>query len=384
MMREYLLTSESVSPGHPDKVADQISDGILDAILAADSRCRVACETLVKSDLVLLAGEITTDAWPDLEGVVRQVIREAGYTDPSIGFSADTCAVVTAITRQSPDIAIGVNSDANKKQGAGDQGIMVGYACRETPVLMPAPILYAHRLMQRQSQLYRSGALPWLLPDGKSQVTLRYMDGKVIAADTIVVSTQHRADVSREELEAGVINQIIRPVFPSEWLNGRTRYFVNPTGRFVKGGPPADCGLTGRKTMVDTYGSLATHGGGGFSGKDPSKVDRTAAYALRHIAKNVVHAGLADRCEIQIAYAIGIADPLALTVNTFGTGRVADAKIENTIRMKIDLTPAGMIQRLDLLRPLYRKTAVFGHFGREEPEFTWERTDLSEAMSGLL
>lgn len=376
MGKEYLFTSESVSPGHPDKMADQISDGVLDAIMEQDKACRVACETIVKSGMVLIAGEITTSAWVDIEAITRKTIRNIGYTDPEIGFDAGTCAVLSAITKQSPDIARGVDSSKSKKQGAGDQGVMFGYACDETSVLMPAPIIYAHRLMQRQAELLRKKVLPWLRPDGKSQVTLHYVDNKPVSATAIVVSTQHQADIKYEDLVEAVIEEIIKPVMPKEWINKDTKFYVNPTGRFVVGGPISDCGLTGRKIIVDTYGGAAYHGGGGFSGKDPSKVDRSASYMLRYIAKNIVAAKIATRCEIQIAYAIGIAEPLAINVNTYGTSKLSDEKIVDLIKNHFDLTPSGIIEALDLLRPIYQKTAVFGHFGREDdPDFTWERTD---------
>jgi len=381
MSNEYLFTSESVSPGHPDKVADQVSDGVLDAIMVQDLNCRVACETLVKSGMVLVAGEITTNAWVDIEAIARQTIKNIGYTDPEIGFEASSCAVLSAITKQSPDIARGVDVGVPKKQGAGDQGIMFGYACNETETLMPAPIFYAHRLMQRQAQLLHNKTLPWLRPDAKSQVSLRYVDGKPVNATSIVVSTQHKPDIAYDDLVEAVVEEIIKPIIPKGFIDKNTKFYVNPTGRFVSGGPIADCGVTGRKIIVDTYGGAARHGGGAFSGKDPSKVDRSASYALRYVAKNIVAAGLADRCEIQISYAIGVAEPLSINVNTFGTGKVSEDHLVKLVQTHFDLTPAGIIEMLDLLRPIYQKTAAFGHFGREEPEFTWENIDKAGVLS---
>lgn len=381
MPNEYLFTSESVSPGHPDKVADQISDGVLDAIMAQDRNCRVACETLVKSGMVLVAGEITTNAWVDIESIARQTIKNIGYTDPEIGFEASSCAVLSAITKQSPDIARGVDIGVPKKQGAGDQGIMFGYACDETEALMPAPIFYAHRLMQRQAQLLHNKTLPWLRPDAKSQVSLRYVDGQPVYATSIVVSTQHKPDIAYDDLVEAVVEEIIKPTIPKHFIDKHTKFYVNPTGRFVSGGPIADCGVTGRKIIVDTYGGAARHGGGAFSGKDPSKVDRSASYALRYVAKNIIAAGLANRCEIQISYAIGVAEPLSINVNTYGTGKVSEDHLVKLVQAHFDLTPAGIIEMLDLLRPIYQKTAAFGHFGREEPEFTWENTDRAQILN---
>ncbi|MBK5913994.1 methionine adenosyltransferase [Rhodocyclus purpureus] len=382
MTQEYLFSSESVSEGHPDKVADQISDAILDAILAEDPKARVACETLVSTGLVVISGEITTTAHINYREVAQEAVRRIGYDNSDIGFDYKSCAILTAINRQSPDIAQGVNEGEglDLDQGAGDQGLMFGYACNETPSLMPFPIYYAHRIMQRQAEVRKDGRLPWLRPDAKSQLTVRYVDGKPVEIDTVVVSTQHGPEVSHEELSAAVIEHIIKPVLPKEMLTEKTRYLINPTGRFVVGGPHGDCGLTGRKIIVDTYGGAAHHGGGAFSGKDPSKVDRSAAYAGRYVAKNIVAAGLADRCEVQVAYAIGVAKPVSLMVNTFGTGKVADEKIVELIGKHFDLRPKGIIQSLDLLRPIYSKTAAYGHFGRDEPEFTWEATDKAAAL----
>ncbi len=382
MSNEYLFTSESVSEGHPDKVSDQISDSVLDAILAVDPKGRVACETLVSTGLVVVSGEITTSAHINYREIVQDRIRRIGYTDSDIGFDYKSCAILTAINRQSPDIAQGVNEGEglDLDQGAGDQGLMFGYACNETPALMPLPIHYAHRLMERQAEVRRDGRLSWLRPDAKSQLSVKYVDGKPVAIDTVVVSTQHGPEVSHAQLSEAVIEEIIKPVLPKELLSGNTRYLVNPTGRFVVGGPHGDCGLTGRKIIVDSYGGTARHGGGAFSGKDPSKVDRSAAYAARYVAKNVVAAGLADRCEVQIAYAIGVAKPVSLMVDTFGTGKIADARIVELIGQHFDLRPKGIIQALNLLRPIYAKTAAYGHFGRDEPEFTWERTDKAAAL----
>ncbi|WP_291992515.1 methionine adenosyltransferase [Candidatus Accumulibacter sp. ACC003] len=388
MSKEHLFTSESVSEGHPDKVADQISDAILDAILAEDPRARVACETLVSTGLVVISGEITTKAHINYREIAQDTVRRIGYDNSDIGFDYKSCAILTAINRQSPDIAQGVDEGhgIDLDQGAGDQGLMFGYACNETPSLMPLPIHYAHRIMQRQGEVRRDGRLPWLRPDAKSQLTVRYVDGQPLVIDTIVVSTQHDPDVSHAQIEEAVIEEIIKPVIPQEILSSKTRYLVNPTGRFVVGGPHGDCGLTGRKIIVDTYGGAARHGGGAFSGKDPSKVDRSAAYAARYVAKNIVAAGLADRCEVQVAYAIGVARPVSLMVNTFGTGKVDDEVIVDLIGKHFDLRPKGIIQSLDLLRPIYRKTAAYGHFGRDEPEFTWEAIDkaaLLRAEAGL-
>jgi S-adenosylmethionine synthetase len=381
MSNEYLFTSESVSEGHPDKVADQISDAILDAILAQDPRARVAAETLCNTGLVVLAGEITTTANVDYIKVARDTLKDIGYDNTDYGIDYKGCAVLVAYDKQSPDIAQGVDEGKglDLDQGAGDQGLMFGYACDETPDLMPAAIYYAHRIVERQSQLRKDGRLPWLRPDAKSQVTLKYVDGKPVAIDTIVLSTQHAPEVEHKQIEEASIDMIIKPVVPAEWLKD-TRYLVNPTGRFVIGGPQGDCGLTGRKIIVDTYGGAAPHGGGAFSGKDPSKVDRSAAYAGRYVAKNIVAAGLASKCQIQISYAIGIAKPTSVMVTTFGTGKVSDEKIEQLVREHFDLRPKGIVQMLNLLRPIYRKSAAYGHFGRDEPEFSWERTDKAAAL----
>ncbi len=381
MSNEYLFTSESVSEGHPDKVADQISDAILDAILAQDPRARVAAETLCNTGLVVLAGEITTSANVDYIKVARDTLKDIGYDNTDYGIDYKGCAVLVAYDKQSPDIAQGVDEGKglDLDQGAGDQGLMFGYACNETPELMPAAIYYSHRIVERQSQLRKDGRLPWLRPDAKSQVTLKYVDGKPVAIDTIVLSTQHAPDMEHKQIEEAAIEMIIKPVVPAEWIKN-TRYLINPTGRFVIGGPQGDCGLTGRKIIVDTYGGAAPHGGGAFSGKDPSKVDRSAAYAGRYVAKNIVAAGLAERCQIQISYAIGIAQPTSVMVTTFGTGKISDAKIAELVREHFDLRPKGIVQMLDLLRPIYRKSAAYGHFGRDEPEFSWERTDKAAAL----
>ena len=381
MAHEYLFTSESVSEGHPDKVADQISDAILDAILEQDPKARVAAETLCNTGLVVLAGEITTHANVDYIGVARDTIKRIGYDNADYGIDYKSCAVMVCYDKQSPDIAQGVDEGKglDLDQGAGDQGLMFGYACDETPELMPAAIYYAHRIVERQSQLRKDGRLPWLRPDAKSQVTLKYVDGCPVAIDTIVLSTQHAPEMQHKEIEEAAIESIIKPVVPQEWLKN-TRYLINPTGRFVIGGPQGDCGLTGRKIIVDTYGGAAPHGGGAFSGKDPSKVDRSAAYAGRYVAKNIVAAGLAKRCQIQISYAIGIAKPTSVMVTTFGTGILSDEKIAQLVREYFDLRPKGIVQMLDLLRPIYQKSAAYGHFGREEPEFAWERTDKAAAL----
>ncbi|KAF1858278.1 hypothetical protein Lal_00014779 [Lupinus albus] len=378
---DYLFTSESVSEGHPDKVADQISDAILDAILEQDPRARVAAETLCNTGLVVLAGEITTHANVDYIQVARNTIKRIGYDNTDYGIDYKGCAVLVAYDKQSPDIAQGVDEGAgiDLDQGAGDQGLMFGYACDETPELMPAAIYYAHRLVERQSQLRKDGRLPWLRPDAKSQVTLRYVNGRPVSVNTVVLSTQHAPEVSHSQIEEAVIEEIIKPVLPKEWLQD-TRYLVNPTGRFVIGGPQGDCGLTGRKIIVDTYGGAAPHGGGAFSGKDPSKVDRSAAYAARYVAKNVVAAGLARQCQVQVSYAIGVARPINITVYTEGTGVISDDKIAELVMEHFDLRPKGIVQMLDLLRPIYTKSAAYGHFGREEPEFTWERTDKAALL----
>lgn len=377
-MTAYLFTSESVSEGHPDKIADQISDAVLDAILAQDPKARVACETYVKTGMALVGGEITTSAWVDVEEITRQTIRNIGYTHSEMGFDADSCAVLNAIGKQSPDINQGVDRANPLEQGAGDQGIMFGYATNETSILMPAAITYAHRLMERQAEVRKNGTLPWLRPDAKSQVTFQYVDGKIHAIDTVVLSTQHATEISQQALQEAVMEEIIKPVLPAEWLNQQTQYFINPTGRFVIGGPMGDCGLTGRKIIVDTYGGAARHGGGAFSGKDPSKVDRSAAYAARYVAKNIVAAGLADRCELQLSYAIGIAEPTSIMVETFGTEKIPQEKIVQLIKAHFDLRPYGLIQMLDLIRPIYLKTATYGHFGRDI--FPWEQTDKAEQL----
>jgi S-adenosylmethionine synthetase len=381
-MSDYLFTSESVSEGHPDKVADQISDSILDAILAQDPNARVACETLCSTGLIVMSGEITTEANVDYMQVARAAVKRIGYDSSDIGFDYRTCAVLTAFNKQSADIAQGVNRSKEEEmdQGAGDQGLMFGYACDETPQLMPMPIYYAHRLMERQAELRKDGRLPWLRPDAKSQVSVRYLNGKPQRIETVVISTQHHPDISHAELSEAVIEEVIKPVLPKKMLSGETRYLVNPTGRFVVGGPMGDCGLTGRKIIVDSYGGTAHHGGGAFSGKDPSKVDRSAAYAGRYVAKNIVAAGLASKCEVQVAYAIGVARPVSLMIDTFGTGKISDDKIARLIERHFDLRPRAIIHALNLLRPIYQKTAAYGHFGRDEPEFTWEATDKAARL----
>jgi S-adenosylmethionine synthetase len=385
-MSEYqIFTSESVSEGHPDKMADQISDAILDAMLKDDPNSRVAVETLVKTGMVVIAGEVRTATYVDLEDIVRDVILDIGYNSSKVGFDGASCAVLNAIGKQSGDIAMGVDEADNKEQGAGDQGLMFGYATNETDTLMPAPIYYAHRLVERQAQLRKSGQLEWLRPDAKSQVTLRYDDkGLPVAIDAVVLSTQHDEDISQAELQAKVLEHIIQPVLPTEWLHKDTRYHINPTGQFIIGGPVGDCGLTGRKIIVDTYGGMARHGGGAFSGKDPSKVDRSAAYAGRYVAKNIVAAGLADRCEIQVSYAIGVSEPTSISINTFGTGKISDATIAELVREHFDLRAGGLVAMLDLKRPIYRQTASYGHFGREEPNFTWEKTDKVSLLKTAL
>jgi S-adenosylmethionine synthetase len=381
MANSYLFTSESVSEGHPDKVCDQISDAVLDTIIAQHRTARVACETLVKNNLIMLAGEITTTANIDFDAVARKVVAEIGYTD-EMGFGPHTCTVLTAIGKQSPHIAQGVDEGRglDLDQGAGDQGLMFGYATNETDVLMPMPITLAHRLMKHQAEVRKSGKLPWLRPDAKSQVTVKYEDGKPVGIDAVVLSTQHAPGITHKQLEEAVIEEIVKPVLPREWLDTDTKYFINPTGAFEIGGPVGDAGLTGRKIIVDTYGGMARHGGGAFSGKDPSKVDRSAAYAGRYVAKNIVAAGLAARCEIQVAYAIGIAKPVSVHVDTFGTGKIADDKIAELVQKHFDLRPKGIVQMLDLLRPIYQQTAAYGHFGREEPGFTWEQTDKAAVL----
>ena len=377
-MAQHLFTSESVSEGHPDKIADQISDAVLDAIIAQDPKARVACETYVKTGMVMVGGEITTSAWVDIEEITRKTIREIGYVNSEMGFDANSCAVLSAIGKQSPDINQGVDRTDPKEMGAGDQGIMFGYATNETEVLMPAPITYAHRLVERQAEVRKNGTLPWLRPDAKSQVTFAYDNGKIVGIDAVVLSTQHSESIELPALQEAVMEEIIKPVLPSEWLNKNTKYFINPTGRFVIGGPMGDCGLTGRKIIVDTYGGAARHGGGAFSGKDPSKVDRSAAYAARYVAKNIVAAGLADRCEIQLSYAIGVADPTSIMIETFDTEKVPHNIIIEAVRQNFDLRPYGLIEMLDLLHPMYQKTAAYGHFGREE--FPWEKTDRAQIL----
>lgn len=377
-MTTHLFTSESVSEGHPDKIADQISDAVLDAILTQDPRARVACETYVKTGMVLVGGEITTSAWVDIEELVRKTVKSVGYTHSDMGFDANSCAVLNAIGKQSPDINQGVDRADPLEQGAGDQGIMFGYATNETPILMPAPITYAHRLMERQSYVRKAGILPWLRPDAKSQVTFVYDNHQIVGIDTVVLSTQHAEEIDQKTLQEAVMEHIIKPVLPEEWLSNKTQYFINPTGRFVIGGPMGDCGLTGRKIIVDTYGGSARHGGGAFSGKDPSKVDRSGAYAARYVAKNIVAAGLADRCEIQISYAIGVAEPTSIMIETFGTENVSHDKIVALVRKHFDLRPYGLIKMLDLLQPMYLKTATYGHFGRDI--FPWEKTDKAELL----
>ncbi|MEX0622339.1 methionine adenosyltransferase [Saccharospirillum sp.] len=378
-MSEYsLFTSESVSEGHPDKMADQISDAVLDAILTEDKNARVAVETMVKTGMAIIAGEVRTDTYVDLEDIVRGVILDIGYDSSDVGFDGASCAVLNAIGKQSSDIAMGVDEANDKDQGAGDQGLMFGYATNETDSYMPAPIYYSHRLVEHQAKLRKNGVLPWLRPDAKSQVTLRYENGRPVAVDAVVLSTQHNPEISLDDLREAVMDHIIKPVLPAEWLHADTRYHINPTGNFVIGGPVGDCGLTGRKIIVDTYGGMARHGGGAFSGKDPSKVDRSAAYAGRYVAKNIVAAGLADKCEIQISYAIGVSEPTSISINTFGTNKVDEALISDLVREHFDLRPRGIIEMLDLLRPIYRPTAAYGHFGREG--FSWEATDKADAL----
>ncbi len=384
-MSEYsVFTSESVSEGHPDKLADQISDAVLDAILKDDPNARVAVETLVKTGMAIVAGEVRTSTYVDLEDLIRQVILDIGYDSSDVGFDGASCAVLNAIGKQSADIAMGVDEGDEKDLGAGDQGLMFGFATNETSVLMPAPIYYAHRLVEKQAKLRKSGELPWLRPDAKSQVTLRYENGKPVAVDAVVLSTQHSPDVKQADIREAVRELIIKNVLPAEWLHADTQYHINPTGQFIIGGPVGDCGLTGRKIIVDTYGGMARHGGGAFSGKDPSKVDRSAAYAGRYVAKNIVAAGLADKCEIQVSYAIGVAEPTSISINTFGTGKISDEAIIALVREHFDLRPRGLIEMLDLKRPIYRQTAAYGHFGRELPDFTWEKTDKAEMLKKAL
>ena len=382
MAKSFIFTSESVSEGHPDKVADQISDAVLDALLEQDSKSRVACETLVKTGMVLLAGEITTSAWVDMDALVRKTVKDIGYDNPECGFDGNTCAVLSGIGKQSVDIAMGVDESSDHEQGAGDQGLMFGYASNETGVLMPAPITYAHRLVKRQSEVRKSGELSWLQPDAKSQITLRYEDHKPVGIEAVVLSTQHSEDVSLKTLREAVIETILKPILPEKWLSQckNENIHVNPTGRFVIGGPVGDAGLTGRKIIVDTYGGMARHGGGAFSGKDPSKVDRSAAYAARYVAKNIVAAGIAERCEIQVSYAIGVAEPTSISVDTFGTGHIEDDRIIALIRQHFDLRPKGLIAMLDLLQPIYQQTAAYGHFGREDINLSWEKTDKAEEL----
>lgn len=382
MSHSYLFTSESVSEGHPDKIADQISDAVLDAILGQDARARVACETLVKTGMVLVAGEVTTSAWVDIEEIARRTVLAIGYNDSDMGFDGASCAVLNALGKQSPDIAQGVDRKVPEEQGAGDQGLMFGYATRETDVLMPAPITFAHRLVRRQAEVRKNGKLPWLRPDAKSQVTFVYEDHKPVGIDAVVLSSQHQPNVKLTDLREGIMEEIIKPVLPSNWINKKTRYHINPTGRFEIGGPMGDCGLTGRKIIVDTYGGSARHGGGAFSGKDPSKVDRSAAYACRYVAKNIVAAGLADRCEIQVSYAIGVAEPTSISVQTFGSGKINDERLIQLIRENFDLRPYGIIKMLDLIRPIYKPTAAYGHFGRDDLDLSWERTDKADALRG--
>jgi len=379
-MSNYLFTSESVSEGHPDKIADQISDSILDAIFEIDNQARVACETMINTGMVVISGEITTEAWIDMQEVVRNTVKDIGYNSSEMGFDYGSCAVITSIDKQSADIAAGVDESNDHEQGAGDQGLMFGYASNETSVLMPAPITYAHRLVKKQAELRKNGTLPWLRPDAKSQVTFRYENDKPVGIDAVVLSTQHSPDINYKDLRDAVMDEILLPELPAEWISKDTQFHINPTGNFVIGGPVGDCGLTGRKIIVDTYGGMARHGGGAFSGKDPSKVDRSAAYACRYVAKNVVAAGLADKCELQVSYAIGVADPTSISIQTFGTGKIADEKIVELIGQHFNLKPRGIVDMLDLLRPIYKKTAAYGHFGREEPEFTWEKTDKAEAL----
>ena len=382
MSDSFLFTSESVSEGHPDKIADQISDAILDAILTDDVHARVACETLVKTGMVIVAGEITNSTYVEFEDLIRKTVLDIGYTDSDMGFDGASCAILNAIGKQSPDIAQGVDRASDEEQGAGDQGLMFGYATNETDVLMPAPITFAHRLVRRQAEVRKNGTLPWLRPDAKSQVTFVYEDGKPTAIDAVVLSSQHHPDVSLADLREGIMEEIIKPVLPAEWISKKTQYHINPTGRFEIGGPMGDCGLTGRKIIVDTYGGSARHGGGAFSGKDPSKVDRSAAYACRYVAKNIVAAGLADRCEIQVSYAIGVAEPTSISVSTFGTGKVSDAQLTSLIRENFDLRPYGILKMLDLVRPIYQPTAAYGHFGRDDLDLSWEKTDKAEVLRG--
>ncbi|MDH3979439.1 MAG: methionine adenosyltransferase [Gammaproteobacteria bacterium] len=382
MSNFHIFTSESVSEGHPDKVADQISDAVLDAVLEQDTTARVAVETMVKTGMVIIAGEVTTSAWVDLEGIVRHTVRDIGYNSSEIGFDWESCAVLNAIGKQSPDIAMGVDETDDREQGAGDQGLMFGYASNETDVLMPAPITYAHLLVKRQAEVRKNGTLPWLRPDAKSQLTFRYENDRPVGVEAVVLSTQHDPDISLDVIREAVMDEIIKPVIPEQWLNqcSNDNIHINPTGRFVIGGPMGDCGLTGRKIIVDTYGGMARHGGGAFSGKDPSKVDRSAAYAARYVAKNIVAAGLAERCEIQVSYAIGVAEPTSISINTFGTGKLDEQRLEQLVREHFDLRPRGLVKMLDLLRPGYKATAAYGHFGRTDEGFSWENTDVAAAL----
>jgi len=384
MSNYSLFTSESVSEGHPDKLADQISDAVVDAMLKDDPESRIAVETMVKTGMAIVAGEVRTSTYVDLEEIIRKVILDIGYNSSDVGFDGASCAIINAIGKQSSDIAMGVDETEGKDLGAGDQGLMFGYASNETDVLMPAPIYYSHRLVERQAQLRKNGTLPWLRPDAKSQLTLRYENDMPVGVDAVVLSTQHDPSVSLSELREAVLEEIIKPVLPAEWIDSNTKFHINPTGNFVIGGPVGDCGLTGRKIIVDTYGGMARHGGGAFSGKDPSKVDRSAAYAGRYVAKNIVAAGLADRCEIQISYAIGVSEPTSISINTFGTGKLPEHEITNLVREHFNLTPAGLIKMLDLKRPIYQQTAAYGHFGRELPDFTWEKTDKASLLRKAL
>jgi S-adenosylmethionine synthetase len=384
MSNYSLFTSESVSEGHPDKLADQISDAVVDAMLKDDPESRIAVETMVKTGMAIVAGEVRTSTYVDLEEIIRKVILDIGYNSSDVGFDGASCAIINAIGKQSSDIAMGVDETDGKDLGAGDQGLMFGYASNETDVLMPAPIYYSHRLVERQAQLRKNGTLPWLRPDAKSQLTLRYENDMPVGVDAVVLSTQHDPSVSLSELREAVLEEIIKPVLPAEWIDNNTKFHINPTGNFVIGGPVGDCGLTGRKIIVDTYGGMARHGGGAFSGKDPSKVDRSAAYAGRYVAKNIVAAGLADRCEIQISYAIGVSEPTSISINTFGTGKLPEHEITNLVREHFNLTPAGLIKMLDLKRPIYQQTAAYGHFGRELPDFTWEKTDKANLLRKAL
>jgi len=377
---DFIFTSESVSEGHPDKVSDQVSDAVLDSLLEKDPRSRVACETMVKTGMVIIAGEITTDAWVDTEAVVRKVVKDIGYNSSEIGFDWESCAVINAIGKQSPDIAMGVDEGEDHEQGAGDQGLMFGYASNETDVLMPAPITYSHLLVKRQAEVRKNKTLPWLRPDAKSQVTFRYENNKPVAIDAVVLSTQHSPEIGAKQIHEAVMDEIVLPILPSEWLHKDTKYFINPTGQFIIGGPVGDCGLTGRKIIVDTYGGMARHGGGAFSGKDPSKVDRSAAYMCRYVAKNIVAAGLAERCEIQVSYAIGVAEPTSISIDTFGTGKLDEQRLVEIVREHFDLRPKGLIAMLDLLKPIYTQTAAYGHFGRTEDSFSWEKTDKVELL----